>query len=68
MPSSQGRSTSSTSRYRNRRALRAWFWVEAATWPSTAREERKRVTSGAPISAGWRLAWKKKMYRLIHAT
>ena len=38
---------------------RAWFCVEAATLPSTAREVRKPVTSGAPISAGWRLPWKK---------
>lgn len=29
--------------------------VEAATWPSTARAVRKRVTSGAPSSAGCRL-------------
>jgi hypothetical protein len=28
---------------------------------------RNAVTSGAPISAGWRLAW-KKMYRLIQWT
>jgi hypothetical protein len=35
--------------------------VEAATPLLTASEERKRVISGAPISAGWRLASKKKM-------
>jgi hypothetical protein len=40
--------------------------VEAATWPSTASEVRKLVTSGAPISPGWRLPW-KKMYRRIQA-
>jgi hypothetical protein len=42
-------------------------WVEALTLPSTARNERNRVISGAPISIGWRLPW-KKMYRLIQAT
>src|SRR6266508_5869651 len=31
----------------------------AATRPSTASELRKRVTSGPPSSAGWRLPWKK---------
>jgi hypothetical protein len=41
-------------------------WVEAATRRSNAREERNRVTSSAPISAGWRFPW-KKMYRLIQA-
>ena len=35
-------------------ALGAWFWVEPATWPSTAREVKNRVTSGPPISRGWR--------------
>jgi hypothetical protein len=39
-------------------ALNAWFWVDAATLPWTARELRKRVTSGAPISAGCRWPWK----------
>jgi len=33
MSSSHGSSTASTSRYRNSTALRAWFWVEAATLP-----------------------------------
>jgi hypothetical protein len=33
---------------RNRRALRAWFWVEAATRPSTASEERKRGPPAPP--------------------
>jgi hypothetical protein len=66
-PSSQGRSISSTSLYRNRRALSAWFWVEAATCPSTARDVRNFMTSGARISAGWRLSW-KKMKRRIQAT
>jgi hypothetical protein len=49
------------------RALSAWFWVEAATFRSTASEVRKREISGPPISAGCRLPW-KKMYRRIHAT
>jgi len=40
-------------------ALSAWFWVEAATFPSTASELKKRVISGAPISAGWRLRWNR---------
>src|SRR5262249_41055021 len=33
--SCHGTSRSSTSRYRNRSALSAWFWVDAATRPST---------------------------------
>jgi hypothetical protein len=47
--------------------LSAWFWVEAATRPSTARALRNPVTSGAPSSAGWRLPW-KRMNRRIQAT
>ena len=56
MPPSQGRSTASTSRSRNRSALSAWFCVEAATSASVASEVRNVVTSGAPMSAGWRLS------------
>ena len=33
--------------------------LEAATLESTARAVRNLVTSGAPMSAGWRLSWKK---------
>jgi len=32
--------------------------------PSTASELRNFVTSGAPISAGWRLPWKKIKRRI----
>ena len=44
---------------KNRRALSAWFWVEAATWPLTASAVRKALTSGPPRSIGWRLPWKR---------
>jgi hypothetical protein len=37
------------------RALKAWFWVEALTWPSTARCVRNWLISAAPISREWRL-------------
>src|SRR5438093_3086834 len=47
-----GRSTARTSPYRKSRALNAWFCVDAATFPSTARELRKRVTSGRPHVGG----------------
>jgi len=47
-------------------ALRAWFWVDAATFLSTTRALKNCVTSAPPISAGWRLRWKKN--RRIHAT
>jgi len=46
-----------------RRALRAWFWVEAETFPSTVRWARKAWISGVPISAGWRLPWKRMKRR-----
>jgi hypothetical protein len=42
----------------------AWFWVELATLPSTASEARKRVISGAAISAGWRLPWNTTKRRI----
>jgi hypothetical protein len=48
-------------------SLSAWFWVEAATLLWTASEVKNAVTSAAPISAGWRLPW-KKMERLIQWT
>jgi hypothetical protein len=37
----------------------AWFCVDAATLRWIARSLRKRVISAAPISAGWRLPWKR---------
>ena len=37
MPSIHGKSMFRTSRYRNSKALLAWFWVDAATLPTTAR-------------------------------
>ena len=43
-----------------------WFWVDAATRPSTANELRNYTTSGAPISAGSRLPW-NTMKRRLHA-
>ena len=46
-----------------RRALRAWFWVEAETFPSTVRWARKAWIWGVPISAGWRLPWKRRKRR-----
>ena len=36
-------------------ALSAWFCVEEATCPSTARWVRNAATSACPISDGWRL-------------
>lgn len=48
-------------------ARKAWFWVDAATSLSTTRALRNCVTSAPPISAGWRLRW-KRMNRRIHAT
>ena len=44
---------------RKRSAASAWFCVDAAALPSRASELRNVVISGAPISAGWRLSWKK---------
>src|SRR5437667_228403 len=58
-PASAGRCTTSTTRYKNKSALSAWFWVGAATRPSTASEVRNRAASGAPMSTGCCLAWKK---------
>jgi hypothetical protein len=40
-------------------ALRAWFWVDAATLRWMASALRNRVISAAPMSAGWRLSWKR---------
>jgi hypothetical protein len=37
---------------RKSRALSAWFWVDAATFPSTASELGYRVSSEAPIAKG----------------
>jgi hypothetical protein len=48
-------------------ALKAWFWVDAATFRSTTRALKNCVTSAPPISAKWRLRW-KRMNRRIHAT
>src|SRR5439155_1709490 len=46
--------TSITSRYKNTNADSAWFCVDALTRRSTARQERKRVTSPSPSSRGCR--------------
>jgi hypothetical protein len=54
-PTSRG--IRSTSRQRKRRAARAWDWVEASTFPSTARALRKAFTWSAPSSEGWRRPW-----------
>jgi hypothetical protein len=62
-----GNGFSRTWRQRNRRAQRAWFWVEALTRSFTARPERKALISGSPMCMGWRLLW-KKMKRRIQAT
>src|SRR2546427_13085678 len=43
--SSHGSSTPRTSRYRNSSPLKAWFWVDAATFPSTARDVRNSRSS-----------------------
>ena len=48
-------------------AFSAWFWVEAATLPCTARWVRNASTSGAPISAGCRFRW-NRMNRRIQST
>jgi len=50
--SSQGNSTPSTWRYRNNRALRAWFCVDAATLSRTASAVRNSVTSRQIHEAG----------------
>ena len=52
MLSSQGRSISSTSLYKNKMADSARFWVLAETLRSVAKAERKASISGAPISLG----------------
>jgi energy-coupling factor transporter ATP-binding protein EcfA2 len=49
-----GKSRANTSRYRKRRALSAWLWVEAETLRSVASMARKASTSGAPMSRGCR--------------
>jgi hypothetical protein len=43
------------SRYKNKSAASAWFWVDALTCRSTASAVRNPVISGGPISAGWRV-------------
>ena len=65
--SSQGSSISSTSRYKNRIPLSAWFWVAAATCRRTARSVRKASISRLPISHGCRLPW-NRMNRFAHCT
>jgi len=55
-----------TCRYRNKRAFKAWFWVEALTLSLVARFERKSPISGSPISSGGRSAW-YAMNRCIQA-
>ena len=52
MLSSQGRSTPSTSRYKNSNALRAWLCVDAETLRSVANIVRKSSTFFAPMSRG----------------
>ncbi|EXI70735.1 MAG: hypothetical protein AW07_03865 [Candidatus Accumulibacter sp. SK-11] len=61
--SSQGSSLPSTSLYRKSSALFAWFCVDAATRPVTARWVRKDSPSRAPISRGCRLLWKRMKRR-----
>jgi hypothetical protein len=66
---SMGRSSGclSTSRERHSQALRAWLWVEAATFCCTARWFSKASMSALPISLGWRVSW-KNIYRVIQVT
>jgi hypothetical protein len=49
-PAELGAPEVSTSLDRNRRALSGWFWVEAATCPSTARDVRNFVEIVSPGS------------------
>ena len=53
-PRTSPSSRPSTSWSRNRSALKAWFWVEALTWPFVARWVRKRATSAAPSDSAGR--------------
>jgi hypothetical protein len=66
---SMGRSSGclSTPRSRNRQALRAWLWVEAATFCWTARWFSKASISALPISLEGRVSW-KNIYRVIQGT
>ncbi len=48
-------------------AFSAWFWVDEATWPWTARWVSNASTSTAAISAGRRFLW-KRMKRRIQST
>jgi hypothetical protein len=48
---------------RERMALRAWFWVEAEAFPSTAKE-LGRPGFGSVYIGGWRLPWKRIMRRI----
>jgi hypothetical protein len=67
---SMGRPSSylTPSRERHSRALRAWFWVEAATFCWTTRWFRKTSMSALPISLGWRVSWKNRYWWRIHKT
>jgi hypothetical protein len=66
---SMGRSSGclSPSRERNRQALRAWLWVEAATLCWTARGVRQASMSALPIALGGRVSW-KNIDRVIPVT
>ena len=66
---SMGRSNGCLSppRSRNRQALRAWCWVEAATLCWTARGVSKAAMFALPIALGWRGSW-KNIYRVIQVT
>jgi hypothetical protein len=44
---------------RNSSALKAWFWVDAATICSTARSVRKASIPRSPIAWGCRLWWNR---------
>src|SRR5450759_166817 len=58
------RSRPRTSRYRNRTALNAWFWVDALTCRSRASHDRNVDTSTDPMSSGWRFRWKRMNLRI----
>ena len=60
-PSTNPICLSSTSLYKNNKALRARFWVGALTLESVASAERNRPISASAISKGCLLLWKNML-------
>ena len=54
-------------RERQKTALRAWLWVEAAPVSCTARDDRNASRSARPMVGGGRVLW-KKLARVSPAT